>query len=197
MDSYDLALEFGQKSLDLLLTQSDETRPKAHLQEAYRNLGSIYFTKSTDIKHSRYSDFEHAIQYYELERDVIHTMTMADILENPEEDDVKRLLQSCNFNIGVMQSKIESLYPDGEANLRRAISLARQIRDPVSEKTAWWELGNLFKRQGQYDLVKECQNEELLLIQKHDFAEDNFFCYEERSKTYFHTSNKLVNIQEK
>ncbi|KAL7314729.1 hypothetical protein PS15m_006262 [Mucor circinelloides] len=154
---------------------------KSLYQSTYRMLGDIYFMKSNDAAESRYADYKHAQKYYTLEREVIDTMTLDDI-EDPQEHDIKRLVQSSNFNLGVMESKVHMTYSDGEANLKRAITLAQELQDYASEKSAWWELGNLYKRIQQYDLVKECQKREYQLVIQHEFTEDQLLCFEEKMK---------------
>lgn len=154
---------------------------KSLVQSTYRMLGDIYFMKSNDTSASRYADYEHAQKYYGLEKDVIDTMTLDDI-EDPQEDDIKRLIQSSNFNLGVMESKVHATYSEGEANLKRAITMAQKLQDYASQKSAWWELGNLYKRTQQYDLVKECQRREYQLVIQHEFTEDQLLCFEEKSK---------------
>ncbi|KAL9554111.1 hypothetical protein MBANPS3_002977 [Mucor bainieri] len=184
---YESAVKHGLKSISLLeeLQSMHQSLPKMKslFQSTYRMLGEIYFVKSNDISASRYADYEHAQKYYQLERDVIDTMALDDI-EDPQEDDIKRLIQSSNFNLGVMESKMHTTYSEGESNLKRAIVLAQELQDYASEKSAWWELGNLYKRLQQYDLVKECQKREYQLVIQHDFTEDHLLCYEERMKFY-------------
>ncbi|CAO3611790.1 unnamed protein product [Mucor fragilis] len=161
--------------------QQSLPKMKSLVQSTYRMLGDIYFMKSNDTSASRYADYEHAQKYYGLEKDVIDTMTLDDI-EDPQEDDIKRLIQSSNFNLGVMESKVHATYSEGEANLKRAITMAQKLQDYASQKSAWWELGNLYKRTQQYDLVKECQRREYQLVIQHEFTEDQLLCFEEKMK---------------
>ncbi|OAD01886.1 hypothetical protein MUCCIDRAFT_163837 [Mucor lusitanicus CBS 277.49] len=182
---YDSALKHGLEAISRLeeLQSMHQSLPKMRslFQSTYRMLGDIYFMKSNDTSAARYADYEHAQKYYKLERDVIDTMTLDDI-EDPQEDDIKRLIQSSTFNLGVMESKMHTTYSEGESNLKRAIMWAQELQDYASEKSAWWELGNLYKRIRQYDLVKECQKREYQLVIQHEFTEDQLLCYEEKMK---------------
>ncbi|KAK4509752.1 phosphate transporter (Pho88) [Mucor velutinosus] len=184
---YESAVKHGLKAIGLLeeLQSMHQSLPKMKslFQSTYRMLGDIYFMKSNDTSASRYADYEHAQKYYGLERNMIDTMTLDDI-EDPQEDDMKRLVQSSYFNLGVMESKVHTTYNEGEANLKRAITLAQELKDYASEKSAWWELGNLYKRTQQYDLVKECQRREYQLVTQHEFTEDQRLCFEERMKIH-------------
>ncbi|KAI8640420.1 hypothetical protein BD408DRAFT_419868 [Parasitella parasitica] len=185
LTEYEFAVKHEKTAINLLkeLESMNQGLPKMKslYQSIYRVLGDIYFMKSNDGPESRHSDYENAQHYYQLERDIIDTMTLDDV-EDPQDDDIKRLIQSSNFNLGVMESKVHDLYSEGEANLRRAITLAQELGDYASEKSAWWELGNLYKRIQQYDLVKECQKREYALVLKHDFDQDKVICFEERIK---------------
>lgn len=153
---------------------------KSFLQSIYKLLGAIYFTKSLDPKASRYQDFILARQYYQREHEIIETMTAEDIGE--EQGSLQILKQSSYFNMGVMESKISSMHEEAESNLKQALALAMDLKDPAAEKTAWWELGNLYKRTGRYDLVKECQKREFELIKLYKFTDDLMFCVQERSE---------------
>ncbi|KAI7898425.1 uncharacterized protein BX663DRAFT_262511 [Cokeromyces recurvatus] len=169
LHDFQAAIEYGLKTIEHPLD-------KQLLQTAYRTMGNIYFTKSSDPEKSRFSDFSNALHYYQLERSVI------DQMKDDEEDKVKqRLIQSSYFNMGVMQSKLSDHHSESEGNLRMAIQMAQQLNDAVSERTAWWELSNLFKRSGHYELVKECQENEYQLIQQHGFTDDALYCFEEQS----------------
>lgn len=185
MSDYDSAAKHGTTAINALeelrLMNQELPKMKSLFQSTYRMLGDIYFMKSNDEPASRNADYEHAQHYYQLERDVIDTMTLDDV-EDPQEDDIKRLIQSSNFNLGVMESKVYTMYSEGEANLKRAITLAQDLKDYASEKSAWWELGNLYKRIHQFDLVKECQKREYALVMEHEFTEDQVVCFEERSR---------------
>lgn len=168
-------------TVDIFKQSQDQARHKSNLQNAYKVIGDIYFTKSLNQHESRYDDFENAHKYYKLEREIIDTMTLDDI-EEREENDLQKLKHSSHFNMGVMQAKSPMWYSDAEKNLKQAIILAHKLEDYASEKTAWWELGNLYKRNGQFDNVKYCQNKELRLIRKYGFKDDEIYCFEERCK---------------
>jgi tetratricopeptide (TPR) repeat protein len=167
--------------VEIFKQSDDQARHKSNLQNAYKVLGDIYFTKNLNTNESRSDDFENAHKYYKLEREIIDTMTLDDIVD-PEEGDLEKLKQSSHFNMGVMESKSPTWYSAAEANLKEAITIAHQLKDFASEKTAWWELGNLYKRVGQFDNVKYCQRKELRLIRIHKFKDDEIYCFEERCK---------------
>lgn len=184
LSDYESAVKHGLKAISILeeLESINQrlAKMKSLFQSTYRMLGDTYFMKSNDETAARYSDYERAHHYYQLERTIIDTMTLDDV-EDPQEDDIKRLTQSSNFNLGVMESKMHNMYSEGEANLKRAIKMAQDLHDYTSEKTAWWELGNLYKRIQQFDLVKECQRREYALAIDHEFGQDQALCFEEIS----------------
>lgn len=186
MHIYSSAIRHGLITIDLF-NQHPTPQTKSHLQNAYKIIGDIYFTKSLNQLDSRYSDFQDAHKYYLLEKQVIDTMDLCDI-EEAEPDDLKKLKQSSHFNLGVMESKVPTLYIDAEKNLKEAVTLARKLKDSVAERTAWWELSNLYKRAGKDDNVKFCQREEFDLSKRCGFKEDLFYCFEEKCK-YILTAN--------
>jgi tetratricopeptide (TPR) repeat protein len=194
LNKYELAVKHSLLAIQFMEKQRDQPndiddpmdidqpiKPKLFLQSAYKLLGTIYFTKSLDSKASRYQDFTLAHQYYQREREIIDTMTAEDIDE--EQGSLQILSQSSYFNMGVMEAKMPWMHEDAESNLKRALALAMDLRDHVSEKTAWWELGNLYKRTGQFDLVKGCQQKEFELIKLYEFTDDLMFCVQERSES--------------
>lgn len=181
LHTYSSAIQHGLITINLFKQRNDQSRMKSNLQNAYKILGDIYFTKSLSKTESRYSDYENAHKFYKLEKEMIDSMVLSDI-EDPEQDDLKRLEQSSHFNLGVMGSKIPSLYTQAEKNLQAAITLAHKLEDFSAERSGWWELGNLYKRAGQHDNVKFCQNEEFNVTKKHGFKQDQFYCFQEKSK---------------
>lgn len=178
LHSYHLAVQHGLTAINVF-KQGEQSQNKSNLQNLYKVLGDIYFTKSLNQEECRYDDFQNAHRYYKLEREIINTMTLEDI-EDPEPDDLTKLIQSSHFNMGVMESKIPSWYKAAEINLKRAVTLASGIKDFTAEKIAWWELGNLYKRVEQYDNVRFCQEKEYHIIKEHGFTLDEFYCFEER-----------------
>lgn len=191
-----LAIELTEKQRDLANDIDDMDDPmdidqprasKSFLQSTYRLLGTIYFTKSLDPKASRNQDFTLAHQYYQRERDIIDSMTAEDI--NEDQGSLQMMKQSLYFNMGVMESKMPSMYDEAESNLKRALALAMELEDHAAEKTAWWELGNLYKRTGQFDLVKGCQQKEFDLIKLYEFTDDLAFCVRDRSKNLLFDRN--------
>ncbi|GAA5798595.1 hypothetical protein HPULCUR_004000 [Helicostylum pulchrum] len=177
---YSSAIQHGLITINLF-NQHPTSQTKSHLQNAYKIIGDIYFTKSLNKLESRYSDFENAHKYYLLEKQVIDTMDLSDI-EEAEPDDLKKLKQSSHFNLGVMESKVHALYTDAEKNLQEAVTLAHKLNDSVAERTVWWELANLYKRAEKDNNVKFCQREEFNLAKRCGFKEDMFYCFEEKCK---------------
>lgn len=180
MHLYELAVKFGLYTVNEFKKLNSE-KNKSNIQSAYRLLGDIYFTKSLNTEESQYSDFIHAHEYYKKEREVIDTMVLADI-PDPKEGDLEQLKQSSHFNMGVMESKVPALFRKSQENLQRAIKIARKFEDHDKEKTAWWELGNLYKRTQQYNNVKFCQQKELSIIKTFNLLDDYMYCYEEMMK---------------
>lgn len=183
MHLYELAVKFGLYTVNEFKKSNSESN-KSNIQSAYRLLGDIYFTKSLNTEESQYNDFIQAHKYYKKEREVIDTMVLADI-PDPKEGDLEQLKQSSHFNMGVMESKVPALFQKSQENLQRAIKIARKFEDHDKEKTAWWELGNLYKRTQQYNNVKFCQQKELSIIKTFNFVDDYMYCYEEMSKFWF------------
>lgn len=178
MHLYESAIRYGILTVNAF-KKADNAANKSGLQNAYKVLADIYFTKSLNANESQFEDFRKAHKFYKLEREVIDTMVLNDIPE-PEEGDLEKLKQSSHFNMGVMEAKIPSLFPKAQQNLQDTIKLAKALKDPNSEKTAWWELGNLYKRTQQYDNVKLCQNKELRICKANSFHEDYYYCFEEK-----------------
>lgn len=168
-------------TVNLLKQSQEQCDNKSNLQNAYKVLGDIYFTKSLNQNDSRYDDFENAHRFYKLERNIIDKMTLDDI-KDPEPDELLKLKQSSHFNMGVMEAKISSCYEDAENNLKMAITMAHNLKDYAAEKTAWWELGNLYKCAEQIDNVKYCQLKECEIIREHGFTEDELYSFQEKCK---------------
>lgn len=101
-------------------------------------------------------------------------------IEDPEPDNLLKLTQSSHFNMGVMESKIPSAIDDAFKNLNHAAKIAFKLQDSVAEKTAWWELGKLYKRVNDCDNVKLCQGKEYRIVKREGFKEDEFYCFEEQ-----------------
>ncbi|RCH82260.1 hypothetical protein CU098_000874, partial [Rhizopus stolonifer] len=191
-ETYDQAIHYALESTQLLLSQHkpededkmdlDQPKIKLALQSTYRLIGNVYFTKSLDPEASRFSDYQQAVHFYELERQVIEDLTLADI-DSTDEDDLVKLKQSVYFNMGVMKCKLPDKRHDAKHHLNNAVKLAQKLEDGFSEKTAWWELGNLYKALGDHDMVKQCQMSEHAVAIRLGLSEDIMTCYEERSKS--------------
>ncbi|KAI8981852.1 hypothetical protein BDF20DRAFT_432732 [Mycotypha africana] len=194
LNNFEKAIGHGKKAVERLQQSSnhdninamDEDRKyqKEYLQTSYRALGNIYFQKSLHPKNARHDDVEIALHYYNKEREILATMAKEDIEGNVDDNYLEALMQASNYNTGVMQCKVPHFRKEGEANLKRAIQQAEELKDPMSEKKAWWELGNLYKRIKNFDLVKRCQKEEHRLIEDNSFTDDEIYCFNERM--YFH-----------
>lgn len=192
MHLYELAVKFGLHTVNEF-KKADYEKNKSNIQSAYRLLGDIYFTKSLNTEESQYKDFIRAHEYYKEEREVIDTMVLSDI-PDPKEGDLEQLKQSSHFNMGVMESKVPNLFQKSQENLQRAIKIARRFEDHDKEKTAWWELGNLYKRTQQYSNVKYCQQKELSIIKSFNLLDDYIYCYEEMSRLPLKVSSKELQL---
>ncbi|KAI8364269.1 hypothetical protein EDC96DRAFT_511105 [Choanephora cucurbitarum] len=191
---FDQAIHYGLESIQLLQSQQkqdedamdiDQPKIKLALQFGYRLLGNIYFNKGLHPKASRYSDYQHALQFYTSEREVIDTMTLTD-MDSTDEDDLTKLRQSSHFNMGVMERKLPDHYTQANDDLKSALKLAQQLKDPQSEKNAWWELGNLYKTLGDHEAVKRCQASEHSVALHCGLKEDVIICFEERIKYHLY-----------
>ena len=178
---HEQAVQHGIVTIRLFQTT---TADKSNLQNAYKMVADIYFTKSLDSEHARYSDYKQAYKYYKLEKTIIDTMVLEDIPDY-KPGDLEQIKQSNCFNVGVMAAKIPTLHPKALENLQEAILLAEKLRDPMAEKSAWWEMGNLFKHTKQYDNLKYCQNKEMAIIKKHGLDEEYFIVFEEKGRLHY------------
>ncbi|KAI7865646.1 uncharacterized protein EV154DRAFT_432872 [Mucor mucedo] len=177
LDEYPLAIKHGLLTIDIY-KRDEQPSNRSNLQAIYKQLGDIYFTKSLNQDECRHDDFDNALQFYKLEREVIDTMDLSDI-EDSEPNDLLKLTQASHLNMGVMESKI-SAFEAAIENIKQAVAIAIQLNDFVAEKTAWWELGNLYKRMNQLNNVLFCQGKEYRIVKRHGLRDDEFYCFEEQ-----------------
>lgn len=99
-----------------------------------------------------------------------------------DEDVLAQMKRSSDFNLGVMEAKSEAGWETGETLLVAAVKQAREQHDYDNERLAWWELANVFKRQGNLERLLTCQNKELHLIRKYRMKDQEIPCLTEMSE---------------
>lgn len=89
---------------------------------------------------------------------------------------------SLDFNLGVIEAKFVEGLERGEKYLANAIRGAHQLGDYEQERKAWWELGNVCKKNGDLERAIRCQQKELQLVEKHNNTDEKILCLIEISK---------------
>ncbi|KAI8377956.1 uncharacterized protein BYT42DRAFT_362909 [Radiomyces spectabilis] len=175
---YESAIAKGRSLLDLLQQQLGHNNPS--LQAAFKSLADVYFKRGHDPSLSKFDDFENARSYYLKERALLDIMTAEDVDGDPLV--LSDLIRSSNFNLGVIESKFPGGEQKAEEYLVLAVKQAQQLDDIENEKRAWWELGNVFRKQRNLERLLQCQKKELDLITTHDFKDDEIPCLVECGK---------------
>lgn len=89
---------------------------------------------------------------------------------------------SLDFNLGVIEAKFVEGLDRGKEYLLDAIKGAHQLGDYEQERKAWWELGNICKKNGDLERAIRCQEKELHLVEKHSNTDERILCLIEMGK---------------
>lgn len=89
---------------------------------------------------------------------------------------------SLDFNLGVIEAKFVEGLDRGKEYLLDAIKGAHQLGDYEQERKAWWELGNICKKNGDFERAIRCQEKELHLVEKHSNTDEKILCLIEMGK---------------
>lgn len=83
-----------------------------------------------------------------------------------------------------MECKIGGDLELADKLLREAIEQARLLMDLDSERNAWWELGNMYKMQDNFERALECQFHELKLAQLDNSQATELLCLYDIGKVF-------------
>ncbi|KAI8985442.1 hypothetical protein BDB01DRAFT_842899 [Pilobolus umbonatus] len=177
MKAYDLAIKCSHRSLSFIV---DKESNKVATQRAYKLIGDIYFTKACDPRAARYDDLINSKKSYLLEKKVLDTMDREDVDKDPEV--WMNLKRMSYFNLGVIESKLYTSPVTAMECLTEAIELAKKLGDHGSQREAWWEMANFYKRTDDYVKIKQCLMKEMEIIRQYNLVEHEVACLMERSK---------------
>ncbi|CDS06673.1 hypothetical protein LRAMOSA09200 [Lichtheimia ramosa] len=173
LKNYDEAIECNKTLIHRLRDMKDDLE----LRNAIRTLGDIYFERGHEPDLAKYNDFENARVYYLQERDILDQL-------DPDTEGFITMKVSLDFNLGVIEAKFVEGLERGEKYLANAIRGAHQLGDYEQERKAWWELGNVCKKNGDLERAIRCQQKELQLVEKHNNTDEKILCLIEIIKTY-------------
>ncbi|KAJ8653255.1 hypothetical protein O0I10_011103 [Lichtheimia ornata] len=173
LKNYDEAIQSNKTLIHRLRDMNDVLE----LRNATRTLGDIYFERGHEPDSAKYNDFENARVYYLQERNILDQL-------DPDTEGYPTMKVSLDFNLGVIEAKFVEGLDRGKEYLLDAIKGAHQLGDYEQERKAWWELGNICKKNGDFERAIRCQEKELHLVEKHSNTDEKILCLIEMVKTY-------------
>ncbi|KAI7883534.1 hypothetical protein K492DRAFT_184930 [Lichtheimia hyalospora FSU 10163] len=165
LKNYDEAIQSNKTLIHRLREMKDDLE----LRNAIRTLGDIYFERGHEPDLAKYNDFENARIYYLQERNILDQL-------DPDTEGYMAMKVSLDFNLGVIEAKFVEGLERGEQYLVKAIKGAHQLGDHEQERRAYWELGNICKRNDDLKSALRCQIKELQLIEKHSNTDEKIPC---------------------
>ncbi|KAI8071811.1 hypothetical protein BC940DRAFT_293798 [Gongronella butleri] len=186
-EDYDKAIEHNRQLIELFKQPDAKVKSKTMLQQAYKLMGDGFFCRAQlDPGRSKHDDMANANKYYEKERTVLDRLSAKEVGDN---DAWREMLRSSHFNLGVAKAKLRPFMDDraAEQSLKQAINDSHRMHDVAHERRTWWELGNLYYRQREWDKTLECQRKELAFGQS--LEEDELASYIDLMRTCLEISD--------